>query len=234
MARHTRSSARRRAATHAHDEPEDKFIAQVLEWSTWAKRHSQTLILATVVLVVLVAAAVYYVRQRGAVGRQASIELESIQELILLDEREGAAQELTSYIQRFGDSPHAAEARLLLGQLHLEGGNPEEAIPILQDAAGNMREPIAIQAAILLAAAYEENGQLDLAEDVYLGVADRATMSFERRDALADAARLRKYRGDLPGAAALYQRILDDIDPDHPLRGLFELRLAEVQAAISS
>jgi hypothetical protein len=50
----------------------------------------------------------------------------------------------------------------------------------------------------------------------------------ERED---DAARLRLARGDAAGAADLYQRLVDATPENNPARQIWQLRLAEAQAA---
>ena len=74
------------------------------------------------------------------------------------------------------------------------------------------------------AAAYEEAASWDQAEFVYLRVADEAELSFQVREALTDAARIRMARGDRAGAIELYDRILDDLEETDPSRGLYEMR----------
>ncbi len=233
MTTHSRASSRRRAQ-QAPTEPDDAFIAQIMEITAWVRSHSRAVILMTVALVAIVAGSYYYVRQQASVRERATLELEQIQEVLLLGERDAAQGQLASFIARFPESPQVDEARILLGQLHLEQAAPADAIPVLREASGSMRGPLAIQAAVLLAAAYEESGDFERAEELYLGVADRSDLTFQKRDALADAARLRAARGDLEGAAQLYRRILVLLGDDHPLSDLYRMRLAELEARLQS
>ena len=81
---------------------------------------------------------------------------------------------------------------------------------------------------MVMIAGYENFvSRFDEAETAYLAVSEAATLDFERRDALADAARARARSGDHAGAADLYRQILEDLDETHYERGLYEMRLAE-------
>jgi hypothetical protein len=67
-----------------------------------------------------------------------------------------------------------------------------------------------------------------------MGIVDRSDMDFQVRNALAAAARIRRDRGDAAGAIQLYERALEGLDAEDPQRGLYEMRIAEIQAATST
>ena len=124
-----RNPSSRKKPRGAHEE-DDAFIARTIEFSAWAKTNSQLLILAGVALLIGVAASVYYVSFRRSVEQQATTQLEAIQQTIALGDREGAKGQLTLYIDRF-TGRYEIEARLILGQLHLETADAAQAIAIL-------------------------------------------------------------------------------------------------------
>ena len=95
-----------------------------------------------------------------------------------------------------------------------------------------MEDPLGAQATALLAAISEDAGNRQLAEGLYERLADRAGLDFQIRDALADAARLHREQGDMEGALALYDRLLDEMDESNPERGVIEMRRAEVAALL--
>lgn len=220
--------ARRRAKDKDHD-PDDVFIAKTLEISTWAQNNQQLLTALAVVLILAVAGAVYYGNYRRSLSQQAGNQLEQIHQTIALQDREGAKSELSTFLQRFDGTAYAGEARLLLGELYLETNDPQQALAVLEPLAGSPRDPLELQAASLLAAAYEQEGRADEAEEMYLTIADRSDLDFQVRDALESAARIRADRGDMEGAIALYERILDDLPEDAQDRGLYQMRLAELE-----
>ncbi|MEJ2541260.1 MAG: hypothetical protein P8188_15045, partial [Gemmatimonadota bacterium] len=121
------------------------------------------------------------------------------------------------------------EAALLLGELYLESEQPDLALRALTDAGIDPSDPLGPQAVRLEARAHEAAGDYAAAENSYLTVADQTEMSFERREAWADAARMRELQGDWSGAATLYGQILSGLEDDDPSRGLYEMRREEAR-----
>ncbi len=212
------------------NDPDDLFIAKTLELSNWAQGNQQVLTVLVVVAVLAVAGLLYYRNYSQAMGAQASQQLESIHQTIALQDREGAKADLATFLQRFDGSAYAGEARMLLGELYLQSNEAQQALAVLEPMARSPREPLEMQAAGLLAAAYEQERRWDDAVEVYLRVADRSDLDFQVRDALEGAARIRASQGDKAGAVQLYQRILDEMDADDQARGTYEMRLAELNA----
>jgi predicted negative regulator of RcsB-dependent stress response len=210
---------------------EDAFISRILGFSLWAKQNTQTLIIGVAVLVLIIAGSVYYLNFRSATSVQATAELAQIQQVVAMGEREQAKTELASFLERYGDTRQATEARLNLGELYMQEGNPAAAIEALQPATRSLRNnPVGLQAAALLAAAYEEEGRLQEAEETYLEVANRAELPFQIQDAITSAARLRVEQGNHAGAESLYRQLIDGMDEDDPLRAIYEMRMAEISA----
>jgi tetratricopeptide (TPR) repeat protein len=227
-------TSRRRPAETSSAVTDDVFVAKVFELSVWSKKNSQTLILLGIVLAVLVGGGIYYLNYRSNLASQASVEIERIQQTLATGDIEAAKAQLAAYLERFGGTAQADEARLLLGQTHLATHQPEVAVQVLSEGV-SLRSPMGVQAGMLLGKAYEEVGRLDDSIAQYLQVADAARMDFQRREALADAARVRSLAGDHAGAAGLYRQILESLEEgenvDVDERGLFELRLAEAELA---
>jgi thioredoxin-like negative regulator of GroEL len=147
---------------------------------------------------------------------------------------EGARGQLGTFLERFAGSAYEAEARLLLGELYLQDGSPQQAQAVLNPLGSSPRQPIEFQAAALLAAALEEDRQWSEAEDVYMAIANRSDLDFQVRNALAAAARIRNAQGDPQGAVTLYQRLVDSLEEGDPRRGLFEMRMQEIRSATST
>ncbi len=221
--------SRKRIQDRNDHDPDDVFIAKALEWSAWARAHAQLLWIVGLLLVIGVASGVYYRNYRHTLAQQAAQQLEEIHQSIALQDTEGARQSLVTFLQRFGDTPYAGEARLLLGDLYLEDDKPQQAIAVLEPVGRSPKGPLELQAAMLLAAAYEQNDQAEEAEKAYLEVADRSDLDFQVKEALSNAARIRAARGDAEGAIALYERILDGMDDNDPARGLYEMRVEELK-----
>lgn len=230
-----RHPSSRRRPEDKKKEAEDVFVEKVVESWEWAKANTQILIVVGVVLVVVVAGVVYYTNYRTSVEDQAVARLEQVQQTLSFGEPEAARAELQQYIDRFQGTVYALEARVLQGELLLEQDDSEAAMDVLAPAVQAMdNEPIGIQAAFLMAAAYEEAGRLEDAERLYLRIADTSDMGFQVREALADAARIRSDAGDHQGAVDLLTDVLATLDEESPERQMWEMRLAEARARANS
>lgn len=228
MAQHRHPAARRK---HSDEQAiHDLFTARILEIWVWLQGHTRTLVVGVGALSIFVAGGLYYRSYRGSLRVQAAEQLEQIQQTVASRGIETAKRQLESFVARFPPTGPAAEARILLGQLHLESGNAQAAIQVLEPMARDLDTPLNLQAAFLLATAYEESARANDAEALYLRTADAAHLDFQRRDALAAAARIRAHKGDPAGTRDLYRRLLKTLPHDHPDRALYELRLAEYEA----
>ena len=221
--------ARKTAKQEEHED--DVFVAKILEIGNWAKGNQQLLTVLGVVLVIVIASVVYYGNYRESLSQQAAGQLESIHSTIALQDTEGAKTQLATFLERFGGTAYAGEARLLLGELYLRTDDPQQALAVLEPMAASPRAPIEYQAAGLLAAAYEQDGRLGDAERIYLRIADGSDLDFQVQDALSGAARIRADQGDAAGAVELYERILAGMDENAQERGEFEMRIQELRTA---
>jgi predicted negative regulator of RcsB-dependent stress response len=225
--------AQRHAGTRKskQGEPDDVFVAKVLEVGKWAETHQQLLTVLGVVAAILVLGLVYYRSYRQSLNLQAATELEQVYQSVSIADLEGARGQLGTFLERFAGTAYEPEARLLLGELYLSDGSPEQAQVVLRPLGESPRGPIEFQAAALLAAALEENREWREAEEVYLRIADRSELDFQVRNALAAAARIRRDQGDAEGAIALYQRLIDHFEETDPRRGQFQMRIQEIESA---
>ena len=212
---------------------EDAFVATTLEVTNWAQRNRPILTAGIVILGLGAAALVYYARYRDTLKDDAAARLEQLQQRLDMGDQAGVQADLQLYLERFASTPSAGEARMTLALVTAELGDREAAMDVLQPVAGDVGSPLGTQAAALLAAISEDAGNIQLAEGLYERLADRARLGFQVRDALADAARLRRDRGDDAGAMEIYDRLLEDMDESDPGRGVVEMRRAEVVAGLN-
>ena len=226
--------AARRSTQSSGGEPDDVFVSRVLHASKWAERNQQVITVLAVVVAISVAGLLYYRSYRRSLGEQAAQQLELIYQTVSISDTEGAKTELATFLERFGGTPYEAEARILLGDLYLRDGSPQQAQAGLRPLGESPSGPLELQAATLLAAAYEQDGQAAEAEEIYLAIADRSDLDFQVRDALESAARIRTLRGDTEGALELYQRAIEGLEEGAPERGLYEMRIEEIRSATST
>ena len=211
-------------------EPDDVFIARILEIGQWARANQQVMTVLAVLAVIGVAGLLYYVNYRSSLNAQAAQQLEGVYQSLAVSDPQGAQDQLVVFLERFDGTAYEGEARLLLGELYLENGQPQQAQAVLEPISRRPSKPIEMQAAMLLGKAYEQDGRWAEAERVYLEVADRSDLEFQIIDALAAAARIRAENDDPQGAVALYERVLSRLQENDPARGLFQMRIAELRA----
>ncbi len=209
-------------------EQEDVFVAKTLEATQWAQRNRPILTLAVVLLGLGTAAFVYYGRYRSTLDVTAAGQLEELQQRLEAGDALAVREDLSLYLERFGSTSFADEARLTLGQVLASEGDHAGAHAVLEPLASDLGSPLGIQAAALLAAVSEDMGDPELAEGLYERVADRARLDLQRKEALVDVARLRRERGDYAGAVAAYDRLLEDLEEDDPDRVRIEMWRSEV------
>lgn len=231
--RHPGSSRRHGRGSKHSAEADDVFVANVLEFSGWARKNSQLLILIGVALVVAIFAGVYYMNWRQGQSEMAVAELERIAQSIGQTDPEASRISLEQYIERFGGTRNEGEARLLLGQLYLDGGQPGQALETLQESSASLRDPLGVQIATLRARAMEAQSRFADAEALYLRIADQAELGFQRIGALEDAARLRMEQENYAGAVELYERLLAEEEHSLEDEGILQLRLGEARAHLS-
>lgn len=211
---------------------EDAFVATTLEVSQWAQRNRPVVTLGVVVLVLGIAAFVYYGRYSDTLHSNAANQLEQLQMRMAAGDPAELKADLGLYLERFSGTPFADEARLALAHVNAGVGEFEAAAEVLRPLAGDVEEPLGAQAAAMLAAISEDIGDLQVAEELYERLAGRARLGFQVREALSNAARLRREQGDAAGALALYDRLLGEMDEEDPDRGVVEMRRGEVAAIL--
>jgi predicted negative regulator of RcsB-dependent stress response len=219
-----------RKLPHDAQAKEDAFIAGVLETTTWARQNSRRLAITAIVIVAATLIALYYRNYRAGLRERAETELSQVRTTALAGNAALAVRDLEAFMTRFGSTPAAAEARLLLAKAYLESGEAQKAVDLLADQARDVGSPLGVSATLLVASAQESLGQPDAAVQTLLRVADGAEAEYQRFSALEAAARLRFEQNDAAGAVALYDRILSALAEDSPDRQVIQMRRAEAAA----
>jgi tetratricopeptide (TPR) repeat protein len=208
---------------------DDAFVAGVLEASTWAQKNQQRLIVAGIVIAV-VAAIGWYLSTSASSRRDAAlVELESVTAAAATLDPEQAKVQLAQYLERFGGTAYADEARLVLATLYLETDLPAQALDVLSGANAGPRDPMGPQFLSLEGRAHEAAGSLQSAVEAYDRLAGAAQHDFQRRSALEDVARVRGLLGEYAAAAAIWTDLADGLESSDPQKGIYQMRAAEMR-----
>ncbi|HEV2129965.1 MAG TPA: tetratricopeptide repeat protein [Longimicrobiaceae bacterium] len=209
---------------------DDVFIARTLQFSAWARRNARLVIAAAVIALVLIVGAVYYRWDQANRLERAATEFMFLEQTAASGNVALATRDIQQFIQRFDGTPYADEARVLLGQIHMQQGEPQQAVEALRDLPGRIRRsPVGVQGALLLGSAHAAAGDTAAAVATYTRVADEARLDFQREEALNSAALLREQAGDYTRAAELYRQLIGMTEEGSFERSLYEMRLAEAE-----
>ena len=228
MAKHPTSSR-----VHREDaSPDDAFVAAVKRTYVWARNNSRVLVTILVIVIAGAAGVSWFLAQQQRTERMAATEFTRVQQSVVSGNTQLAIRDLETYLGTYGGTETADQARLILADLLIGVERADDALEALGSLPDDLDEPFGLAAARMQAAAYEATGEADEAVATYLVVAGAARFDFQRREALADAARVRLQNGDAGDAADLYERILDTFDDDEAAvgRGYYEMWLAEARS----
>lgn len=197
------------------DEDLDAFLAGVLRAVEWAQQNTRTVAIGAAVLLLGVAAAVYYQNYQEDVRQQAAGQLQELQtQLQSQSPPDTLPRSVQSFISRFGDTRYGDEARLLMARLHLNQDQWENAISTLQPVANEYQTdvPTGYAARKLLAAANAGADNVERALQLYEELAENAQFAFQRHEAASSRARLLAAEGRLQQAADVYARLVSQAD----------------------
>jgi len=210
---------------------DDDFSEKALALSVWAQKNARILIAVAVLVVVGLGAFLYYRSYRADLHERAAIEYMQMEQTIAAANPPIAIRELEDYIDRYDGTPYAREGRVTLARLHLEEGNTQAAIDVLEGTRRRVgRSALDAQAELLLGGAYAAEGEVDSAIDSYLNVGRDARYEYQREEGLSSAALLREETGDYGAAADLYAELAEMHPEGSSERALWEMRRAEAEA----
>lgn len=223
------TAPRSRTRNAAHDD--DAVAARALQFAEWARRNARWILIGAAVLFVLGAALFYYRVRQSERREEAARGFTELSATAVSGNTALAVRDLLAYIRSFEGTREADEARILLGRVQLQAGQPARAVAALQPVAADAGDDaLGAPGALLLGAAQAQAGQRDAAMATYLRVADDARLPYLRESALLEAAILREAAGDFAGAAELYGRLEEQAEEGSPDRSIYGMRLAEAQA----
>lgn len=230
MAKHPTSSRVHREDTGA----DDAFVSTIKRGYHWGRENSRAVGVVLAVVVLVAFGAIWYTTQQRQLETQAATRLNAVHQSVASGNTQLAIRDLQAYLDRFGGTKTADQARLLLAGILLGEDQGAQALEALGDLPEDTDEPFGLAAARLQAAAYEATGEADQAVSVYQRIASNARFPYQRREALADAARVRLQNGEPDAAVRLYRQVVDSFEADEQGRGYYEMWLAEAHAQASN
>lgn len=180
----------------------------------WVKSHRQ---IASWIGAVLVVGAVLFLWTMSTKRRSEEIAGRSLAGARFAFDNQNlplAASELAKLIAEYSGTSAAEEGRLLLANVRLMQGQPQQAVSVLKDYADGAGRAYQAQAYSLLGAAFENMGRPREAGDVYERGSAAARLDFLRAQLLADAGRAWIAAGDTARALTDYRRVVKDFSKE--------------------
>lgn len=225
----TQSVASRPSRPRQTQDTDDVLMARALEFSAWARRNVRMIIVVAIAAAALIGGFLWYRANQIRQMELAATEFLQLQQTAASGNVALATRDLEAFIQEYRGTPYADEARILLGQLHLQAGEPARAAEALRPFSGEEQRLLGVQGASLLAAAELEAGNTEQAIETYLRIGRAAPHDFQRQEALISAATIREQLGQYGPAAELYREALELAPEGAVDRSLLEMRLAEAE-----
>lgn len=215
---------------------EDPFVESVWRAWGWVQDNAQVVLVSVVLLVLGAAAVLYWRSYQEGVREQAAVELQDLRGRLLAagPPPERIESELRAYVDRFGGTESADEARLLLARLYLRTERPGEAVDVLGEISQPSADtPLGYGVLNLLATAYEERGDTDRALEVLDDLAAEARYAFQRDRALGERARILASIGREEEAADIYARLSEEAASPEA-RSRYRVELGELRARLAA
>jgi predicted negative regulator of RcsB-dependent stress response len=210
---------------------DDAMALRAAELAAWARRNARLVIGIASVAVLLVGGVLVW-KYTQAQRRAAAAERFMVITANPATQTASGTRELENFIQQYSGTAEADEARILLAQIRLNGGNARQAIAPLTEVAGS-RSPLAPQAAMMLGSAHAQAGDRAAAVRAYEQAAERSPLEYQKFEALGQAALQHEQGGNYAAAAEIYQRMLNDAEPNSAQESVIQMRLTEARAHVA-
>ena len=210
--------------------PDDAFVGTIKRLMAWGQENQRQVTIGGIAVLVVAAAAWWFFAQQAQLEATAASRYTQVQQTMASGNVQLAIRDLQAFLNRFGGTDVADQARLQLAEALIQQDRPQEAVDALGDLPEDIDHPFGIAAARLQASAYEAMDSLDQAVDRYADIARNARFPYQRRAALEDAARVQLQNGQPAEAVELLQRLVDTFEEGESGRGYYEMWLAEARA----
>ena len=210
--------------------PNTPFSDRVVEW---IGAHRQ---LSSWIGAILVVGAALFVWTLTTQRREEEIASRELQAARFAFENQNlplAASELARVVENYSGTNAAEEGRLLLANVRMLQGQPQQAIEVLRDHAPRAGGAFRSQGYGLLGAAYENTGRLREAAEAYEKASETARLDFQKVQMLSEAGRAWTAAADTARAIAAYRRIVNDF-PKEGMVTEAKVRLGELTKGAAS
>lgn len=208
---------------------QDAFIRSTFRLATWVNENMRAVLVGAAGVAMVVVGVVYYMNFQASVRDQAANELATLR--MTATDPELLIADLAAYVERFDGVAAANEGRLLLARTHLDTGRSVEAAQVASTISEGPDRPVGLAARALLAAAQEASGDAQAALATWEALGESARFAFQRREALASAARILASLGRLDEAETIFAAIAEEAAGEDPVEaGVYRLRLGEIKA----
>ncbi|WP_420448007.1 tetratricopeptide repeat protein [Candidatus Palauibacter sp.] len=208
---------------------QDAFIRSTFRLATWVNENMRAVLVGAAGVAMVVVGVVYYMNFQASVRDQAANELATLR--MTATDPELLIADLAAYVERFDGVAAANEGRLLLARTYLDTGRSVEAAQVASTISEGPDRPVGLAARTLLAAAQEASGDAQAALATWEALGESARFAFQRREALASAARILASLGRLEEAETIFAGIAEEAAGEDPVEaGVYRLRLGEIKA----
>ena len=199
----------------------------------WINAHRQATYWIAGILIVAVGLFVWKLANDRRVEDFASRELQGARFAFENQNLPLAASELARVVENYPGTNAAEEGRLLLANVRMLQGQPQQAIEVMREYAPGAGRAFRAQAYGLLGAAYENTARFREAAEAYEKGAEAGRLDFQKAQLLSDAGRAWTSAADTAKAIAAYRRIIEDF-PKEGMVTEAKVRLGELTKGAAS
>ena len=170
---------------------EDKFTGFMLQSKGWFLENWQFVVIGAAVVVLAVVGVTYYAGSRTAKVEEAKVKFAQAMSSYRNQTTQPAILDLTAVVEDYGNTPQASRACFLLGNLHYQSRNYQEAVRYYEMCLDRFKKDGMMRAAALagIAACLEDQSQYLAAGDNYRQAYDELPDGPLADDCLAAAVR---------------------------------------------
>jgi predicted negative regulator of RcsB-dependent stress response len=198
----------------------------------WLELHSRQLMFGSIGLLVIAGGFWFYRHSNQLQAESASTALSEAESSIASGNLPLAQSSLEKLVQRYGNTPSGAQARVLLAQVHYEKGEYQQGMKDLEPVTTDKDAYTAATALNLQAAGLEQSGKLAEAAATYQKAAAKTPYRIDHDVYMASAGRTLTAAGKTEEAKKIWAALASD--DQSPEAAEARVRLGELVAKTGS